>query len=274
MLIRLVTRNVQQNLSYLVLPSLCGFVFICFAVLMRILLCWLGTSRRVWTSSSSVNEDANSAEVEAHSRMCSEILPLFFGPQVWERPDLHLHRRGGGVREPVPCHEHLRAWHHRAVQGPWAIRASAPPLRYRRRRLQGDEEEEQRHVHCDLRYAYGIVCLQGDGHTVLIAGWSFRNPLLVAWSRFYVPLLLWQYFCCLTLHRRGSDRHTCLCAAGLGAVLCDPETLHITIFTVIMCTGFHISKEIFTRVHGNKSCQSKSILMYDSDGILCSNSKM
>lgn len=89
-----------------------------------------------------------------HIKVFSSISQWSFSvpPQVWEGEDLQLHRRGGGVRQSLPCHEHLRPRHHRAVQGPWAVREAAPPLRHRRRCLQSHEEEEQRHVYRHLRY--------------------------------------------------------------------------------------------------------------------------
>lgn len=89
-----------------------------------------------------------------HIKVFSSISQWSFSvpPQVWEGEDLQLHRRGGGVRQSLPCHEHLRPRHHRAVQGPRAVREAAPPLRHRRRCLQSHEEEEQRHVYRHLRY--------------------------------------------------------------------------------------------------------------------------
>lgn len=79
--------------------------------------------------------------------------------QVPEGPHLHLHRRGAGVREPLPGAAPLRARGHRQVPGPRAVRAATPPVRRGQCRLPGDETQGQGHLHRDLRYLLGPAAL-------------------------------------------------------------------------------------------------------------------
>ena len=74
-----------------------------------------------------------------------------FRIQVRERKDLHVHRRGSGIRQPVPAAEHIRKGLHRDVQGTRDLRKTAAYIRDSRRRVQGNETTDERHLHRYLR---------------------------------------------------------------------------------------------------------------------------